>query len=173
MSSGALVAIGITALICAFGFGTSAVNPGALAKSSTFFYSGTVFSLVLAVSCFVPVIQKTKQTRYSYKHKIQRKKTTTYTTKQNKNTPGDWRSNLGNFDLGRLTLAGWVLSLLSLIVFLTVVGIATSSLEDAGVKQASRGDIKVLGTISLGITVAFFLASKWTLEKFNINLFKD
>ena len=170
MSSGALVAIGITALICAFGFGMSAVNPGALAKSSSFFYSGTVFSLVLAISCFIPVIQKSKQNRYSSKKKSQRRKPIVSISKRNKSIPGDWRSDLTNFELYRLTLAGWVISLLSFVFFITI---AASLLESAGVKQASRGDVKVSGTIALCSTVVFFFAGKWVIEKLGIKMFKD
>jgi cation transport ATPase len=71
---------------------------------------------------------------------------------------------LGGFDLGRLNLAGWILSLLSLIVFFIITGVGASYLENNGIKQASKGQMKVFTIVGMGVAAAFFLLLKWILE---------
>jgi hypothetical protein len=174
MSSGSLIAIGITALICVLGFGKSALNPVGLAKDSTFFYSATVFSLVLAASCFVPVAYRSKRNRNSNKNKTHhRSQSNISSIKQNKDILSSWRYNLANFDLGRLTIVGWLLLLLSFILLCIGVSMTNSSLANAGVKEISSGAIKILSIINIGAVVAFFLTSKWILEKLGIKILKD
>jgi uncharacterized membrane protein YtjA (UPF0391 family) len=109
----------------------------------------------------------------SSKSKTHKRKSTTSNTKHNRQISNNLRSDFANFELNRLTLAGWILSLLSACVFLIGAGIAGSSLENAGVKQASRGEVKVLGFINLVVVVVFFLSGKWMLKKFDIKIFKD
>jgi uncharacterized protein (DUF486 family) len=111
--------------------------------------------------------------KFNRKYKIHKRKSAISSKKENKQVSGDWYSNLQNFDLSRLTLAGWGISLLSVIVFLMGAGIGASYLESAGIKQASRGEMRVIVIPVLAVTIAFFYLGKWTLEKVNIDIYKD
>ncbi len=175
MSNGALIPLGITLLFCAFAFAQPILSPSTLPPRGnlSFSYIATALNLILAIACFIPVISGFQQARYNRKHKIYKKKAAISSTDRNKQIPGDWRSNLSNFDLSRLTLAGWVLSCLSLVVLSIGAGVSGSILANSGTQQASEQQIKVFGMMNLGVTVAFFMAGKWTMEKVNIKIIKD
>jgi hypothetical protein len=175
MPNGALIPIGITLLFCAFAFAQPILHPNTLPPRGnlSFSYLATALNLILAIACFIPVISRFKQARYNRKHKIYKKKAAISNIDRNQQTPGDWRSNISNFDLSRLTLAGWVLSFLSVVVLSIGAGISGSILANSGAKQASDAQVKVFGMMNLGVTVAFFMAGKWLMEKVNIKIIKN
>jgi hypothetical protein len=172
MPNGACIAITITALIGAYGF-ILGIRPGGTMSGAIMSYIGAAFFLLIAIASFAPVVYRFIQNRRNRKYKIYKRKSAIPNKKENKQVPGDWYSNLQNFDLSRLTLAGWGLSLLSVVVFFIGAGIGASYLESAGIKQASRGEMKVIVIPVLAITIAFFYLGKWALEKISVNILKD
>jgi uncharacterized membrane protein YbaN (DUF454 family) len=106
MPNGALIAIGVTALIGAYGF-VSAIPPGASASGAVVSYVFATFFLLIAIACFAPVVYRFVQNKRNRKYKNYKRKAAIPTKRENKQVPGDWYSNLQNFDLSRLTLAGW------------------------------------------------------------------
>jgi hypothetical protein len=172
MPNGALIAIGVTALFGAYGF-ISAVPPGGTVSGAIISYIWAAFFFLIAIASFSPVVYRFIQNRRNRKYKNHKRKAAIPIKRENKQVPGDWYSNLQNFDLSRLTLAGWCLSLLSVIVFFIGAGIGASYLESTGVKQASKGQMKVIVIPVLAITVAFFYLGKWVLDKTNVDIYKD
>jgi hypothetical protein len=171
MPTGALISIGVTALIGAYGF-ISAVPSGSPVNRAVGSYVFATFFLLIAIACFAPVVHKYIQNKRNRKYKIHKKKLAPSSKKENKQVSDDWYSNLQNFDLSRLTLAGWSLSLLSFIVFLIGSSLIFSNLENAGVNKFSRGEIKLVAIPILAATVAFFYLGKWALKKVNIDIYK-
>jgi hypothetical protein len=172
MPNGALIAIGITALIGAYGF-VSSLRPGGPASAAAVSYVGGTFFLLIAIACFAPIVYRFIQNKRNRKYKIYKRKLAVPSKKENKQVPGDWYSNLQNFDLSRLTLAGWSLSLLSFIVFLIGSSIIFSNLENAGVNKPSRGEVKMVAIPILAVTIAFFYSGRWALKKVNVDIYKD
>jgi hypothetical protein len=172
MPNGAYIAIGITLFFCAFAFAQPIIDPidyPLAQRNLSFFYITTGLSLILGLACFIPIVLRVKQNRYNRKHKIYKNKPAISHTTQSKPTPGDWYSNLQNFDLGRLTLAGWFLSLLSVAVG---IGLFAICLGNNSIDGASRGVQKVFGIIMFGIMAVFFTIGKWILVQLNIKIYK-
>jgi hypothetical protein len=175
MPNGALIPIGLMLFFCAFAFAQPIIVPSSIPPNGGlgFSYIATALSLISGIACFIPVGLRFKQNRYDRKHKIYHKKVANVKIARNRQVSSDWRDRLADFDLGRLTAAGWILSLLSVVAFLIVAGIGISSLESAGVKQASRGQSKILGLFGLAVAVTFFMTGKAILDRLKIDIFRD
>jgi hypothetical protein len=171
MPSGALIAIGIVGFLGTWGFLLSAATPGGTTSVAGAYIGAGIFGSI-TMACAAGVIYNIRKSRYNRKHKIYKGRTLVSPSKNEKQHSEDWRSQLAGFDLGRLSLAGWILSLLSLIVFLIIAGIGASYLESNGIKQASERQMKVFAIVGMGVAAAFFLLGKWILEQCNISIVK-
>lgn len=74
-----------------------------------------------------------------------------------------------NFDLSRLTAVGWLLSLVTVALFLGLAfWFAANSTGADG--RMSKGEVKLYGFIGLAVFAGFFLGCRWILEGIGIQV---
>jgi hypothetical protein len=70
-----------------------------------------------------------------------------------------WREDFHNFNLGRLTLLGWLVFLFAIAAGIGTAIVADSLWESAQPGERSRGRSKLIGVISLLIGIALFFGA--------------
>lgn len=74
-----------------------------------------------------------------------------------------------NFDLSRLTVVGWLLSLVTVALFLGLAfWFAANSMGPEG--RLSKGEVKLYGFVGVAVFAGFFLGCRWILEAIGIQV---
>lgn len=82
-----------------------------------------------------------------------------------------------DFDLGKLTLVGWLVFLATGAIMMTGIIMmafsADAAPDAAGAVAATKGGKKIMAGIAIGVGVAFFLACKFGLGKIGLPMFRN
>ena len=74
-----------------------------------------------------------------------------------------------NFDLSRLTLVGWLLSLVTVGLFIGLaIWFASNSMTPDS--RLSKGETKLYGFIGIAVFAGFFLGCRWILESIGLQV---
>lgn len=77
-----------------------------------------------------------------------------------------------DFDLGKLTLVGWLVLLITTAIIIT--GIAMVAMSSGGAEIAeTRGGKRIIAFILLGVGAGFFVACKYGLAKIGLPMFRS
>jgi hypothetical protein len=78
------------------------------------------------------------------------------------------------FDLSKLSLAGWLLSLSTLVIFAIAVSIVAVFGDTAGVNpnQNGKGTMKLIAYAMMFVAVAWFVVGKFLLQAAGISIIR-